>query len=352
MKTPPEPTADLRRGLTALSVVIPVYNEEAWIRRSVAAVLAAGETAGIDLDIVVVDDGSTDSTAQVIDELAIDPRVRRVSQTNAGRMAARVTGAQTAIRSHLLLLDARVIVGTDSLRWMADSWDTYPDASVWCGHVDIETRGNPVAAFWSGLTKVGWRRYMSNPRVVSFGADDFDQFPKGTTALLLERDYFLELAGAFESLFDQQRLSSDDTRLLRQAAGERRIWLSPQFSFDYHGKTGVGGLRKQAYFRGTTFVDSYLGQSRVLGPALVGASVGGVALIAFTVAKPSVGIPCLLAAWAAIPVAVSASGGTRREVGAAAAMTPAFAILFGSGVLRGYALAARAKFRSRRDATS
>ena len=342
----PSPTS-----LTALSVVIPVYNEESWIRTSVAAVLEAGDRAGLDLEVVVVDDGSTDRTPEVVDELAVsDPRVRRLTQPNAGRMAARLTGATAASHPWMLMLDARVIIDPEALRWMSEHRHTFPGASVWCGHVEVETTDNPVAAFWAGLTKIGWRRYLRNPRVVSFGAEEFDQFPKGTGALLLERDYFLELAGAFESLFDVQHLSSDDTRLLRRAAAERNIWLSPDFAFLYHGKTGVGGLRRQAYFRGTTFVDSYLGQSRMLGAALVGATVGGVGLITLTVARPLVGIPLLAAAWAAVPVAVAASGGTRREVGAAAVMTPAFVTFFGSGVLRGFFLAAKSAARSRRQA--
>ena len=341
---PPSPP----RSLTSLSVVIPVFNEELWIRRSLGALLLAADRAGLDLDVVVVDDGSTDGTAAAIDEMAADGRVRRLTQDNAGRMAARLAGVRAARHPWLLMLDARVIVGDDSLAWMVEDGREYTDAQVWCGHVDVETKGNLVAAFWSGLTKIGWRHYMNNPRVVSFGAEDFDRFPKGTGALLIERDYFRELASSFESLYDVEHLASDDTRLLRRAAAERRIWLSPDFAFRYHGKTGAGGLRRQSYFRGTTFVDSYLGQSKVLGAALVGASVGGLALLALTVVRPAIGLTALAAVWAAVPVAVAASGGTRREVGAAAAMTPVFVATFGLGVLRGYALAARGAAKARR----
>lgn len=347
----PRPTGPDR--LTSLSVVIPVFNEQTWISLSVAAALRAGERAGVELDVVVVDDGSTDRTADVVAGIAAaDPRVRLIRQENSGRMAARVKGVTAAHFPLVLLLDARVVVREDSLDWIATEGPDHPDAQVWCGHVDVETRGNPVAAFWSGLTKIGWRRYMSDPRVVSFGADDFDSFPKGTGALLIERGYFLELARSFKSLYEVQHLASDDTRLLRRVAAERRIWLSPGFAFDYHGKTGAGGLRRQAYFRGTTFVDSYLGQSRALGAALVGASVGGAALITLTVVRPAVGGTLLAAAWCLVPVTVAASGGNRREVGAAAAMTPPFVAVFGAGVVRGYYLAARGALRRTRGTGS
>lgn len=336
----------------SLSVVIPVYNEEAWIGRSVTAVLDAADRADLLVEVIVVDDGSTDATPAVVDSLAADARVRRITQANAGRMAARLTGVKACTHTQMLLLDARVIIQPDSLAWIAEAHEKYPEASVWCGHVDVETRGNPTAAFWSGLTKIGWRRYISNPTLVSFGAEDFDAYPKGTTALLIDRDYFIELAESFESLYDVQNLSSDDTRLLRRAATERRIWLSPAFAFTYHGKAGIRGFRRQAYFRGTTFVDGYLGQSRALGAALIGATVGGLGLLVLTVVSPWVGIPALAAAWALVPAAVAASGGNAREIGAAAAFTPAFAALFGSGVLRGYYLAIRSSVQTRRRLAS
>lgn len=331
----------------ALSVVVPVYNEEAWIGRSVAAILDAADRANLLVEVIVVDDGSTDATPTVVDALA-DARVRRITQANAGRMAARLTGVKACSHRQMLLLDARVIIQPNSLTWISEAVHLYPDATVWCGHVDVETHGNPVAAFWSGLTKIGWRRYISNPKLVSFGADDFDAYPKGTTALLIDRDYFIELVGSFESLYDEQHLSSDDTRLLRRAATERRIWLSPDFAFTYHGKSGIRGFRRQAFFRGTTFVDGYLGQSRALGAALIGASVVGLGLVALTVVEPKLGIPALAAAWVLVPVAVATSGGNAREIGAAAAFTPAFVALFGSGVLRGYYLAIRSSARARR----
>ncbi|MFF3063300.1 glycosyltransferase family 2 protein [Oerskovia sp. NPDC057915] len=336
---------------TALSVVIPVYNEETWIGRSLAAVLDAGDRAGLQIEAVVVNDGSTDSTAKVVQEIAMsDPRVRLVSQANAGRMAARLTGAGAAHHPWMLLLDARVIVEPDALRWLVEHAPT--EARVWCGHVEVETRGNLPAAFWDALTRIGWRTYLRSPRMVSFGADDFDLYPKGTTALLIERDYFTHLAESFESLYDVQHLASDDTRLLRRAASERRIWLSPDFSFTYHGKSGIRGFRRQAYFRGTTFVDSYLGQSRPLTIALLGATGVGFALAVTAIVKPAIGLPALALAWAAVPAAVAASGGRPRHVLAAAVMTPPFVALFGAGVLRGYGLAARAALRTRSSRTS
>ncbi|MBU4214662.1 MAG: glycosyltransferase family 2 protein [Actinobacteria bacterium] len=327
-------------ALDSLSVVIPVYNEETWVRTAVDALCAAADTAGIRLDVVVVDDGSTDGTPAVLRTLAARTGIRVITQRNAGRLAARSRGVDEAREPSILLLDSRVIVGPDSLRWIRRQVAQHPERRVWCGHVDVETSGNPFAAFWSGLVKVGWRRYTADPRLVSFGAEDFDYYPKGTGCLLIPRDVLLGAVHGFESLYDDAKLASDDTRLLRHVAGEHRIWLSPDFAFLYHGKSGARGFIRQSYFRGTTFVDGYLGQAGVVRRALIAALVAAGLVGVVAVRKPKVGAAGAAAALAAIPAAVRTAGGTADEVRAAAALAPVFVPVFGAGILRGLALAA------------
>ena len=109
--TPPGP-------LDTLSVVVPVYNEQTRIRTSLEALFASAATAGMALDVVVVDDGSTDGTPEVLADLAREHGIRVVTQANAGRVAARTTGLAAARGPWLLLLDSRVVVEPDALRWI------------------------------------------------------------------------------------------------------------------------------------------------------------------------------------------------------------------------------------------
>jgi Glycosyl transferase family 2 len=338
--------------LDAVSVVIPVYNEETWIRTSVSALISSATDAGLALDVVVVDDGSTDGTPDVLRELAAEHDIRVVTQANAGRLAARSAGLREAREDWVLLLDSRVVTDRGALPWVRAAIAEHPDRTVWCGHVDVETGGNLFAAFWSGLVKIGWRRYTSDPRLVSFGAEEFDAFPKGTGCLLLPRALLGEATTGFQSLYDNPDLASDDTRLLRHIAGRQRIWLTPDFRFRYHGKQGAKGFLKQAYFRGTTFVDGYLGQPGPVRQALLAAIGAGGALAVVGLRKPVVAVAGAGAVTAAVATGVAVVGGSRDEVRGAAVLTPAFVVSFGAGVLRGLALAAAHRIRSRRPSGS
>lgn len=335
-------------GTDALSVVIPVYNEEVWVARCLEALLAEADSAGVRLDVVVVDDGSTDGTGGVLDGLATDGRIGVVHQPNAGRLAARRAGVELATEPTVLLLDSRVIIRPGALSWIRAQLAEHADRLVWCGHVDTAP-GNPYAAFWSGLVKVGWRAYMARPRLVSFGAEEFDRYPKGTTCLLLPRAVLLDAMSGFDSLFGAEgaHLSSDDTRLLRDIAGEHRIWLSPDFAFEYHGKAGMRGFVRQSYFRGTTFVDGYLGHAGTGRAIIVGGLTAALAGLVLVARRPSLGVAGAGAAVAAVPAVVAAVGGSGYEVRSAAALTPAFLPLFGAGVVRGLVLAARAALAGR-----
>jgi len=85
------------------SVVIPCWNAAATVRATIASALAQEET----VEVVAVDDGSTDDTAAVLRAIAAgDSRVRVVTQANAGVSAARNTGIAEACCGFVAFLDS------------------------------------------------------------------------------------------------------------------------------------------------------------------------------------------------------------------------------------------------------
>lgn len=85
-----------------ISVIIPTYDREQMVCRAVRSVL---RQADVPLEILVVDDGSTDNTREAIEALN-DDRVRYLHQANAGRSAARNRGIDAAIGRFVVFLDS------------------------------------------------------------------------------------------------------------------------------------------------------------------------------------------------------------------------------------------------------
>lgn len=89
-----------------LSVVIPCFNEEENVRRVTAELLPVLDGVGMESEVVLVDDGSTDGTAREIKNIG-DARVRAVThEKNQGLSAAMRTGIQAATGDLVVFLDS------------------------------------------------------------------------------------------------------------------------------------------------------------------------------------------------------------------------------------------------------
>ncbi len=87
-----------------ISVVIPVYNVSAYLRECVDVVLAQSYT---NIEVILVNDGSTDNSGAICDEYANqDTRVRVIHQANAGLSEARNSGTRSACGDYLIYIDS------------------------------------------------------------------------------------------------------------------------------------------------------------------------------------------------------------------------------------------------------
>ena len=83
---------------TLLSIIVPVYNAEKWLRRCVDSLLTQDLLPG-DYEIILVDDGSKDGSPQICDEYAVAHTglVRVIHQPNGGVSMARKAGLDAAV---------------------------------------------------------------------------------------------------------------------------------------------------------------------------------------------------------------------------------------------------------------
>lgn len=319
----------------SLSVVIPVRDESAHLPATIAALLTALAASDFDAELVVVDDGSTDGSADTVRKSA-DGRVplRIVRRSGEGRFEARRAGLEAAEGQLALLLDARVRLEPDALRFVRDRVEV--GESVWNGHVIVDA-DNAYGVFWRLLAELAWRDYFDRPRTTSFGVEEFDRFPKGTTCFLAPRELLLSAFSTFRTRYRDVRLANDDTPVLRSIAARQRIGISPSFACVYSPRTTLRRFFRHAVHRGTVFVDGHGTPASRFFPAVLAFFPLSAALAAGTARRPVL----LPAAVGAVGVVAAAYGvrarRSRREVAVLATVTPLYALGHGIGMWRGAA---------------
>ncbi len=124
-----------------VSAIIPAHNQGRYLVEAVASVL---QQTLADLEVIVVDDGSTDDTARVARGFG-DPRVHYVYQNNRGLSAARNTGIRRARGRYLTFLDADDLFLPRKLELLVGALEQNPAAGIAAGQaVPIDERGRPV----------------------------------------------------------------------------------------------------------------------------------------------------------------------------------------------------------------
>jgi cellulose synthase/poly-beta-1,6-N-acetylglucosamine synthase-like glycosyltransferase/peptidoglycan/xylan/chitin deacetylase (PgdA/CDA1 family) len=98
--------------LPPVSIVVPAHNEAAGVGPAVASIAASDYPT---FEVLVVDDGSTDGTADVVERLTV-PGVRVVRQPNAGKAAALTRGIANAQHHVIVMVDADTLFEPDTLR--------------------------------------------------------------------------------------------------------------------------------------------------------------------------------------------------------------------------------------------
>lgn len=87
-----------------ISLIIPVYNSAKYLEKCLSSCIGQTYT---NLDIVVVNDGSTDQSLDIIKKfIAIDSRIRLINKVNAGLVEARKTGVANALADYIMFVDS------------------------------------------------------------------------------------------------------------------------------------------------------------------------------------------------------------------------------------------------------
>lgn len=167
-----------------VSVVIPAFNAASTLGQALTS--AAGQTVH-ETEIIVVDDGSTDDTAEVARTFD-DPRVRLVPTTNGGAAAARNAGIKQARARYVALLDADDLWLPHKLKTQLNVFGRYP-------HVHAIQAG---AIFVNDSLQVLSRRPCRPSTDALLDTLRFQNMPNNMSTLVIERSMF-DVMGLFDT---------------------------------------------------------------------------------------------------------------------------------------------------------
>jgi len=128
-------------NLPLVSIILPTYNCASFLPHSIGTILSQTYNS---YEIIVIDDGSTDNTKEVL-----YPFMQRIKyirlEHNKGLPTARNTGIQSAQGKYIAFIDADDLWIPEKLRTDIEYFETHPEVSmVYSKHINIDEKGNDL----------------------------------------------------------------------------------------------------------------------------------------------------------------------------------------------------------------
>jgi glycosyltransferase involved in cell wall biosynthesis len=239
-----------------VSAIIPTYNRSERVREAIKSVLGQSEQ---DVEIVVIDDGSTDETREVISGFG-DARVRYFYKQNGGPASARNLGLAKATGRYIAFLDSDDTWPSDYLEVMLSHLAGKPDfGGAYSSITVVERDGRRVRAYKRPAGKSGWitqdlfQRGFIWPSATVFRASAWEGFffDERLSKTSEDSDAFLRLSTRVQLLFvvDVEAFHTVSGDSISRAEGvvlSRPLSLE-RFYFDLGGKRIIP--RSTAYRR-------------------------------------------------------------------------------------------------------
>lgn len=136
-------------GNPLISILIPCFNEEKNARETISAALAQRYA---NLEVIAINDGSSDNTAQVLQQLAQEePRLRVIHlAANQGKAVALKAGAAAARGDLLVCIDGDALLDRDTAAWLVAPLIHYPHVGAVTGNPRIRTRSTLIGRIQVG----------------------------------------------------------------------------------------------------------------------------------------------------------------------------------------------------------
>jgi glycosyltransferase involved in cell wall biosynthesis len=178
-----------------LSIIIPVYNAEKYIERCVNSVIDQTNSKNENIELIIINDGSTDSSLKIIERLKIlHPIIKLYEQKNSGEGYTRNIGLTLAKGAYIWFIDADDYIDNDILERINETLINQKPEAILIGYKTIDSEGNKVSEVKyidEVLTRDGlieksiysntvWSKIMSN-EIIKFNKLKFNPNVKTAT---------------------------------------------------------------------------------------------------------------------------------------------------------------------------
>lgn len=210
------------------SVVIPTFNREATLRETLRSI---EEQVFRDFEVIVVDDGSTDSTIEIAQSF---PFARVIRQHNSGPGVARNTGVNAATGQYIAFLDSDDVWFPWTLSTYANVITQHPNPAFVTGKPQLFSRPDDLSTC------------VEHPVATESFADYFSSGDEwrwfGVSSFVIRRDVFLQVGG-----FADGRINGEDADLamrLGTAPGFVHVTSPVQFGYRVHDGNVTNDTKK------------------------------------------------------------------------------------------------------------
>jgi len=208
-----------------VSVIIPLYNKESYMERALKSVL--NQTIN-DIEIIVIDDGSTDKSVEILENMK-DDRILIFKQENMGVSNARNQGIKKSKSDFITFLDADDEWTNNHLEILLRLREKFPQAGAYATTYVLKRTKKR-------FKKIGMERYMFIPPKPWEGILDnyfksalFGKKPVGTGVVGIPKKIFREIGG-----FDENADQGEDLDLWAKIALKYQIAFSWDVGTIYH----------------------------------------------------------------------------------------------------------------------
>ena len=215
------------------SILIPAYNEAETIGKTLRSVQASTHQL---YEVLVIDDGSTDATAQIVSEFAAhDPRIRLIKKPNGGKATALNLGMREATHPIVITIDADTVLMPQAIDELIKPFGD-PRVTAVCGNVEV---GNPHNVL-TGFQMLEYITAQNFDRRAFEDVNAISVVPGATGAW--RRHHVLAIGG-----YESDTLTEDADLTIRMLADHGHIVYAPEAKSRTEAPDNIRDLAKQRF---------------------------------------------------------------------------------------------------------